>query len=354
MKDDNSSREGIDADLEARLVALILGEASEFEVESLERLMARRPEVREMKERLEVVHGLVGEAVESEHPDAKAWKLSPSRRAHVMETLGIGNGGPTEEPNGNGNGNGESKEARIRRASRKVLWAAAACLMLNVVLFGWLVGKLGGAFEGSYSLTGASPESIPLVHAGSEAEAMPSARDLKTAKRESAEPRSRALQLAAPERREESAFGGRQDRAQSALAKLRSNLGGDTRVSGRGGDAGYAFSVQDLDVAGADDSGAAGGTDAQCRTWMWPGRTRRARSGSAPAIVRGVGGRNRTCSRHWLPSWSRTSPCGRKHPRRMRRLRPVMTRRKTRTGWAGASRSGRGSILRPWLEVAEL
>ena len=43
----------------------------------------------------------------------------------------------TEEPNGNG----ERKDARIQRAGRKVIWAAAACLMINVVIFGWLISK---------------------------------------------------------------------------------------------------------------------------------------------------------------------------------------------------------------------
>ena len=130
---------GVDPDLEARLVALILGEASEFEVEALERVMESRPEVREIKLQLEVMHGLVYGAVSAESLDDDGWKLSPVRRSHVMKTLGIGSGGNghTEEPNGNG----ERKDARIQRAGRKVIWAAAACLMINVVIFGWLISK---------------------------------------------------------------------------------------------------------------------------------------------------------------------------------------------------------------------
>ncbi|MFP6877131.1 MAG: hypothetical protein VCA37_09905, partial [Roseibacillus sp.] len=60
---------GVDPDLEARLVALILGEASEFEVEALERVMESRPEVREIKLQLEVMHGLVYGAVSAESLD---------------------------------------------------------------------------------------------------------------------------------------------------------------------------------------------------------------------------------------------------------------------------------------------
>ena len=42
---------GSDPDLEARLVAMMLGEASAFEVEALERLMEQGPELRALKRR---------------------------------------------------------------------------------------------------------------------------------------------------------------------------------------------------------------------------------------------------------------------------------------------------------------
>ena len=58
----------------------------------------------------------------------EAWRLSAERRAHVKKTLGIGNGDGGNGRSQGPNGNGDAKEARIRKASRKVLWAAAACL----------------------------------------------------------------------------------------------------------------------------------------------------------------------------------------------------------------------------------
>ena len=77
----------IEPELEARLVALILGEASDFEAEELERMMQERPELRIFKRRLEVVHSLMGEAVRP--PDEEKWRMAPERRAALMEKLGI-------------------------------------------------------------------------------------------------------------------------------------------------------------------------------------------------------------------------------------------------------------------------
>lgn len=152
-----------DPDLEARLVALILGESSEFEAESLERLMVSQIAVRNRFEELSELHGLVEAAAEVARGTDEEWKLSADRRALVMDTLGIGkgNGNGSEEPNGNGNGNGEAVELRIGRASRKVLWAAAACLMINVVLFAWLIsqGFMTGNKE-SATMVARKPSSI--------------------------------------------------------------------------------------------------------------------------------------------------------------------------------------------------
>ena len=159
MSDDIFGREPhewSDPDLEARLVALIMGEASAFEEEALTRLMEERPEVVVLKRRLEVVHGLMFNAVKPQHDEE--WKLSPERRGKLMEALGIGAAEEDEaewESDGNGNGNGESaKEIRIRKAGRTMMWAAAACILVNVVLIFFLVGSLKTA--GSYSTTGAA------------------------------------------------------------------------------------------------------------------------------------------------------------------------------------------------------
>ena len=76
MKDDKYKRNlqaWIEPELEARLVALILGEASDFEREELERLMEERPELAVFKRRLESIDGLVRESVKPEADED--WKL---------------------------------------------------------------------------------------------------------------------------------------------------------------------------------------------------------------------------------------------------------------------------------------
>ena len=58
IKDPNL-QEWIDPELEARVVAWVLGEASEFEAAELERIVAQKPELAVFKRRIEAVHGLV-------------------------------------------------------------------------------------------------------------------------------------------------------------------------------------------------------------------------------------------------------------------------------------------------------
>ena len=52
----------IDPELEARVVAWVLGEASEFEAAELARIIAEKPELGIFKRRIEAVHGLVAAA----------------------------------------------------------------------------------------------------------------------------------------------------------------------------------------------------------------------------------------------------------------------------------------------------
>ena len=49
----------IDPELEARIVALVLGEASDFECDELNRLMEERPELAEFKDMIRGTHGLL-------------------------------------------------------------------------------------------------------------------------------------------------------------------------------------------------------------------------------------------------------------------------------------------------------
>lgn len=62
---------------EARIVALVLGEASDFEAADLDELVEKWPEMRLLKSRLEAVHDLLEEVGT---PQGEEWKLSGSLR----------------------------------------------------------------------------------------------------------------------------------------------------------------------------------------------------------------------------------------------------------------------------------
>ena len=74
----------IDPELEARVVARVLGEASEFEAAELARIIAEKPELGIFKRRIEAVHGLVAAASRLE---TDPMRLETQRRRKLMETL---------------------------------------------------------------------------------------------------------------------------------------------------------------------------------------------------------------------------------------------------------------------------
>jgi secreted protein with Ig-like and vWFA domain len=75
----------IEPELEARVVAWVLGEASAFEAAELERLASEKPELAIFKRRIGAVHGLLGEAV---HTEKEPLRLAPERRAKLLGALG--------------------------------------------------------------------------------------------------------------------------------------------------------------------------------------------------------------------------------------------------------------------------
>ena len=88
--DDNFTRNSGDGgelspELEARVVAWVLGEASAFEAAQLEALCAEQPELAVFKRRIQAVHGLTGEAMK---PLETPLLLSPERRAKVLAVIG--------------------------------------------------------------------------------------------------------------------------------------------------------------------------------------------------------------------------------------------------------------------------
>jgi Mg-chelatase subunit ChlD len=78
----------IEPELEARIVALVLGEASDFETEELHRLIEQRPELAAFHLEMQRVHGFlqhVGSG-ESETPDEN-WKLPTDQRNAVLALI---------------------------------------------------------------------------------------------------------------------------------------------------------------------------------------------------------------------------------------------------------------------------
>ena len=130
MNDDLQSF--IEPELEARLVALILEEASAFEVEELERILKERPEVALAKQRLEEAHGLLGQAMEQPDDD-NDWKLPRDRREKVLAAFDEGTSDRDDST--------LSKERGISIAQWRSIYATAACLMVAVVVLA-LVGPV--------------------------------------------------------------------------------------------------------------------------------------------------------------------------------------------------------------------
>ena len=86
MSDENQDiQTWIDPELEARVVAWVVGEASEFEAAELGRIIAEKPELAIFKRRIEAVHELVAA---SARMDLDPMRLSPDRREKLIETLG--------------------------------------------------------------------------------------------------------------------------------------------------------------------------------------------------------------------------------------------------------------------------
>ncbi len=78
----------IDPELEARIVAMMLGEASDFERDQLNRLIEQCPELATFKEQIQRVHGLLqdvgtGESVAQDDD----WKLSAEKRNKVLAVI---------------------------------------------------------------------------------------------------------------------------------------------------------------------------------------------------------------------------------------------------------------------------
>jgi Mg-chelatase subunit ChlD len=86
----------IDPELEARIVALVLGEASDFERDELNRLVRERPELASLEEEIQSVHRLLLDVGAGELAAADdEWKLSAEKRSGLMAAF---SGDVTEQP----------------------------------------------------------------------------------------------------------------------------------------------------------------------------------------------------------------------------------------------------------------
>lgn len=175
--DDNNAFElRGEPELEARLVAWVAGEASDFERAELERIVAERPEVARFKAELERTHALVQAAAQ---PESEPLRLAPERRAKLLAALGAT---PQAERAG------ESTVVAMpaargwwqRRGVRVALSLGSAAAALAVA--GFVVGDhMGGTFGGSeraakiVELPVGSPEDLRLVKEARDREAAVSA-----------------------------------------------------------------------------------------------------------------------------------------------------------------------------------
>ena len=85
---EESHNPSIEPELEARIVALVLGEASDFEREELNRQIEQRPELAAFRLRMQRVHGLLQDVGtgDFEVPDEN-WKLPTDRRNAVLAVI---------------------------------------------------------------------------------------------------------------------------------------------------------------------------------------------------------------------------------------------------------------------------
>ncbi len=146
MNDDLQSY--IEPELEARIVALVLGEASAFEEGELEKLIAERSELQAYRERIEKVHGVVGEA--HREVDDEEWKLSDEKREVILSRYRKTAQAEVIE---------KRRERGSRRAQRNLIYACAACLLLTLI-FGGMLMPMGVKKEGQLIAESAKAEPV--------------------------------------------------------------------------------------------------------------------------------------------------------------------------------------------------
>jgi Mg-chelatase subunit ChlD len=83
-----SHNSNIQPELEARIIAMLLGEASDFEREELNRLIEQRPELAAFRRRMQQTHGLLQEMSDGDFAaPAGDWKLPADKRSSVLAVI---------------------------------------------------------------------------------------------------------------------------------------------------------------------------------------------------------------------------------------------------------------------------
>ncbi len=155
----------IEPELEARLTALVLGEASDFECEELEREIEVRPELGAYRKRLEAMHSLLSEVGKGKATENdEEWKLSGERRAMLLERIGGSTSGeaPIENTQPHAARAGEAPKRNWVAPFLKI--AASLMVATGLALFGFFqlaenehvasssYGRPGGEAEGKNTI----------------------------------------------------------------------------------------------------------------------------------------------------------------------------------------------------------
>ncbi|MCA9125630.1 MAG: von Willebrand factor type A domain-containing protein [Planctomycetales bacterium] len=135
-------------ELEARIVASVLGEASDFESAELERLLEQRPELARLKQQIASVHSVLGEIGTLERETAEDdWKLPEEKRQALLAILDSSDSPPTTQVVRPRAGRywmlSTLRGLRLGRTSRAV---AATCMagLLGIVVLSSLLLKTSG------------------------------------------------------------------------------------------------------------------------------------------------------------------------------------------------------------------
>jgi Mg-chelatase subunit ChlD len=152
--DDTNLHPWIEPEIEARLTALVLGEASDFERDELERLIAERPELGLYRKRLEAMHRMLREVAEGESgEEVGEWRLAVDRREKLLAQL---------------SGSPAIAETAMPPAAQRSPWSISPrflAVAATIVIIGLMLGLTFPASTGSLRSKGAKSQRDDDVYA---------------------------------------------------------------------------------------------------------------------------------------------------------------------------------------------